>query len=582
MNNLLNNLPWDVKSTITKVKNAVMNYTEMEAKVLEATNNDPWGASSTLLLEISRGTSSYQYFNEIMPMVYKRIHEPQQNGTPQKWRQVYKSLQLIDFLLKNGDRRVIDSVRDHCYDFKALSQSFKFVDEKGKDQGINVRHRAKEIVELVNDTERLSMERDKAAANRNKYTGVAADEVRSGSGGFGSASGGSRYGGFGSDSYRPSTGVAEYDSPAQGGSSSYGGAGGSYGNDSGGRKQSDPKPSIPIPQMSNNQSQSYSNQPQLSSESAVGVSSKQQQQQQQQQQQTANLLDLDFGGATSSAPQQYNQQANSTFGNPSFVQQTSRSVVSPQGSGVFNTQPVNQSFSQPQLNAGQFQNFGHPQQQQQQQQWNGTSSIMSQSSQSSVGLSQPANGGMSGANQMQINPNASSSNGFESFGSGFMQPPRVTSPMSQTSSVGGMGFTSQPAVPLQTQSSFSGNGQKNSFAAPPVMPVSSNSGLMMAAQPQNSTSATRQPQQQQNSSFNLKPNDVWNTDLVSLDSLGKQSNSPQTGPALNELAAQKQQGQSQQQMQSSFGQFGGAFGGPNSSAQNPPQKNQNNFDDLLL
>ncbi|KAI3649360.1 hypothetical protein MP228_005785, partial [Amoeboaphelidium protococcarum] len=48
MNNLLNNLPWDVKSTITKVKNAVMNYTEMEAKVLEATNNDPWGASSTL------------------------------------------------------------------------------------------------------------------------------------------------------------------------------------------------------------------------------------------------------------------------------------------------------------------------------------------------------------------------------------------------------------------------------------------------------------------------------------------------------------------------------------------------------
>jgi hypothetical protein len=26
---------------------AVMNYTEMEAKVREATNNEPWGASST-------------------------------------------------------------------------------------------------------------------------------------------------------------------------------------------------------------------------------------------------------------------------------------------------------------------------------------------------------------------------------------------------------------------------------------------------------------------------------------------------------------------------------------------------------
>lgn len=26
-----------------------MNYTEMEAKVREATNNEPWGASSTLM-----------------------------------------------------------------------------------------------------------------------------------------------------------------------------------------------------------------------------------------------------------------------------------------------------------------------------------------------------------------------------------------------------------------------------------------------------------------------------------------------------------------------------------------------------
>jgi len=37
-------------------KNAVMNYTEMEAKVREATNNEPWGASSTLMLEIAQAT----------------------------------------------------------------------------------------------------------------------------------------------------------------------------------------------------------------------------------------------------------------------------------------------------------------------------------------------------------------------------------------------------------------------------------------------------------------------------------------------------------------------------------------------
>jgi epsin len=35
---------------------AVMNYTEMESKVREATNNEPWGASSTLMQEIANGT----------------------------------------------------------------------------------------------------------------------------------------------------------------------------------------------------------------------------------------------------------------------------------------------------------------------------------------------------------------------------------------------------------------------------------------------------------------------------------------------------------------------------------------------
>ncbi|MCJ1281144.1 Epsin-3, clathrin recruitment and traffic between the Golgi and endosome [Xylographa opegraphella] len=40
------------------VRIAVMNYTEMEAKVREATNNEPWGASSTLMQEIANGTYS--------------------------------------------------------------------------------------------------------------------------------------------------------------------------------------------------------------------------------------------------------------------------------------------------------------------------------------------------------------------------------------------------------------------------------------------------------------------------------------------------------------------------------------------
>lgn len=84
-----------------------------------------------------------------------------------------------------------------------------------------VRNRSKELGELLSDLDRVRQERRKAKANRNKYTGVGND----GSGGGGpsfTSTAGSRYGGFGSDSFY------------EGGSSSgKGGGGGGGGHSSG-------------------------------------------------------------------------------------------------------------------------------------------------------------------------------------------------------------------------------------------------------------------------------------------------------------------------------------------------------------
>ncbi|GJC89934.1 ENTH domain-containing protein C794.11c [Colletotrichum liriopes] len=170
---------YDVKAGVRKVQNAVMNYTEMEAKVREATNNEPWGASSATL-------------NEIMPMIYRRFTEK----SAEEWRQIYKALQLLEFLIKHGSERVIDDARGHITLLKMLRQ-FHFIDQNGKDQGINVRNRAKELAELLSDVERIRTERKKARATKNKYTGV---EGGMGPGGGFSSGSGSRYGGFGSES----------------------------------------------------------------------------------------------------------------------------------------------------------------------------------------------------------------------------------------------------------------------------------------------------------------------------------------------------------------------------------------------
>ncbi|KAI9301958.1 ENTH-domain-containing protein, partial [Cunninghamella echinulata] len=116
-------------------KNVVLNYTEMEAKVHEATNNEAWGASSTLMQEIAQGTFNYQYFNEIMPTVYKRFTEKEAS----QWRQIYKALVLLEYLVKNGSERVVDDARSHISMVKIL-RNFHYIDEKGKDQGINSKY----------------------------------------------------------------------------------------------------------------------------------------------------------------------------------------------------------------------------------------------------------------------------------------------------------------------------------------------------------------------------------------------------------------------------------------------------------
>ncbi|EPY50032.1 ENTH/VHS domain-containing protein Ent3 [Schizosaccharomyces cryophilus OY26] len=161
---------YDVKAAVRKAQNVVMNYTSTEAKVREATNNEPWGASTSLMMEIAQGTHNYSQLNEIMPMVYRRFTEK----TAEEWRQIYKALQLLEFLVKNGSERVIDDARAHQATIKML-RNFHYIDRYQRDQGLNVRTRAKELVELLNDNDRIRQERRKARQTRGKYFGVGSD-----------------------------------------------------------------------------------------------------------------------------------------------------------------------------------------------------------------------------------------------------------------------------------------------------------------------------------------------------------------------------------------------------------------------
>ncbi|XP_059938630.1 epsin-2 isoform X1 [Mesoplodon densirostris] len=150
-----------------QMKNIVNNYSEAEIKVREATSNDPWGPSSSLMTEIADLTYNVVAFSEIMSMVWKRLNDHGKN-----WRHVYKALTLLDYLIKTGSERVAQQCRENIFAIQTL-KDFQYVDRDGKDQGVNVREKAKQLVALLKDEERLKAERAQALKTKERMAQVA-------------------------------------------------------------------------------------------------------------------------------------------------------------------------------------------------------------------------------------------------------------------------------------------------------------------------------------------------------------------------------------------------------------------------
>ncbi|XP_054438521.1 ENTH domain-containing protein 1 [Pteronotus mesoamericanus] len=143
-----------------QVKNFVKNYSDAEIKVREATSNDPWGPSGSLMLAISDLTFNAISLSEIMNMLWQRLNDHGKN-----WRHVYKSLMLLDYLIKNGSKEVIEfCIKGFC-NLKML-EDFQHIDEAGKDQGYYIRKKSKQVISLLMDKQLLHKEREVAHQTR--------------------------------------------------------------------------------------------------------------------------------------------------------------------------------------------------------------------------------------------------------------------------------------------------------------------------------------------------------------------------------------------------------------------------------
>jgi epsin len=96
----------------------------------------------------------YSRLAAVLPM------EDPNSNTPQ-------SLTVLDFLIHAGSENVVLYFRDNLYVIKTLKE-FQYVDEDGKDNGANVRQKAKEISNLLSDPARLQEERRARAGMRDR------------------------------------------------------------------------------------------------------------------------------------------------------------------------------------------------------------------------------------------------------------------------------------------------------------------------------------------------------------------------------------------------------------------------------
>eukprot|EP01112_Ceratiomyxa_fruticulosa_P016070 TRINITY_DN4821_c0_g1_i1.p1 TRINITY_DN4821_c0_g1~~TRINITY_DN4821_c0_g1_i1.p1 ORF type:complete len:673 (-),score=199.52 TRINITY_DN4821_c0_g1_i1:196-2214(-) len=225
----LNIIPNIVRDVYKKGKDIALNTPEIERKVRNATSNDKWGPTGTQMQEISRATYNYQDFAVIMQVLWKRINDP-----GKYWRHVYKSLLLLDYLIRNGSEQVIRECRNHIIEIQTLNEFTHIDPETQKDTGLSVRERAKQIIELIHDDRRIKQEREKAAANRDKYVGIGSegDGGGYGPGGYGDRGYGERgygdrdrdrgYGGGGGYGDRPGYGEERDRGGYGGGSGGYG------------------------------------------------------------------------------------------------------------------------------------------------------------------------------------------------------------------------------------------------------------------------------------------------------------------------------------------------------------------------
>ena len=84
------------KRAVVGIKNKITK-SPLERQVAEACSDENWGVQNTLLREIAEKTYNPEDRQKIMKATWEYLKAP-----PKEWRRLYKTLNLVEFLVKFG------------------------------------------------------------------------------------------------------------------------------------------------------------------------------------------------------------------------------------------------------------------------------------------------------------------------------------------------------------------------------------------------------------------------------------------------------------------------------------------------
>ncbi|CAI2361810.1 unnamed protein product [Moneuplotes crassus] len=152
-----------ILKSANELKNKVLRKTELEIMLEEATNSESWNVPNTTLEEISEHTEDWSNYNLVMKHLWETIKKDLKYHV-----NIFKGLHLMEFLIKNGNTRIVQDLKDDILRIRSLQEVTYHQD--GMDKCSRIREKAKSIVDLISDPERLDEERKISKKNKGKFS----------------------------------------------------------------------------------------------------------------------------------------------------------------------------------------------------------------------------------------------------------------------------------------------------------------------------------------------------------------------------------------------------------------------------